>query len=176
MIIFPSHPSFKTLLPLSITWRSFRSVAWSNAPQRCTWNRGHTRLIHHFPPTIASPAPPITPPKCSSFMHAPVSFHSCSFSLLYRSPPLLPHFLAFSHSFITEGIYPPNAPHQSTSSLTPRSVLQNTTWPRTYINYATARNIFLVLASKKSMADMDKFYISKWSDACYYFIVLNLHF
>lgn len=110
VIIFPPHPSFKTQLPLSITWRSFRSVAWSNAPQRCTWNRGHTRLIHHFPPTIASPAPPITPPKCSSFMHAPVSFHSCSFSLLYRSPPLLPHFLAFSRSFITEGIYPPNPP------------------------------------------------------------------
>lgn len=59
---FSSASLFKTLFPLSITWRLFRSVAWSNAPQRCTWNRGHAQLIHHFPPTIASPLPQSHPP------------------------------------------------------------------------------------------------------------------
>lgn len=54
---FLSASLFKTLFILSITWRSFRSVAWSNAPQRCTWNRGHAWLIHHFPSTIATPLP-----------------------------------------------------------------------------------------------------------------------
>lgn len=45
--------------------------------------------------------PPSTPPSpLYSFIHVPVSFHSCSVSPL-RPPHPSPHFLALSYSFIT---------------------------------------------------------------------------
>lgn len=119
---FSSASLFKTLFILSITWRSFRSVAWSNAPQRWERERPETEAMHGSSITFHPPSPPRSPtptPNCSSFMHAPVSFHSCSFSLLYCSPPLCPHFLAFSRSFITEGIYHPPVhlqPHNAFSA------------------------------------------------------------
>lgn len=107
---FSSPSLFKTLFPLSITWRSFRSVAWSNAPQRSTWNRGHAQLIHHFPPTNSSPLPQ-SHPHCSSFMHTPVSFHSCSVSLLYRSPSTTPFsFPGFLSLIYHRGNLPPPPP------------------------------------------------------------------
>lgn len=91
VIIFLSCLSFKLLFLLSITWWSFRSLAWSNTPQRFTWNRGHAQLIHHFP---FPPAPPISP----VFIHS----RSSLFSFMLCLPPLSPpHFLALSHSFIT---------------------------------------------------------------------------
>lgn len=83
---------FKTLFLLSITRWSFRSPAWSNTPQRFTWNRGHAQLIHH--------SPPATP------LHPSPLLHSCTFwslfiqvSILYLPPlpSLLISWLSRAH-------------------------------------------------------------------------------
>lgn len=118
MIIFPPHPSLRpcssSLLP------GDRLDLWCG--QMLPRDAPETEAMHGSSITFHPPSPPCSPtptPNCSSFMHAPVSFHSCSFSLLYRSPPLRPHFLAFSRSFITEGIYHPPVhlqPHNAFSA------------------------------------------------------------
>lgn len=101
VIIFPPHPSLNPCSPFLLPgdcldlWRG--QTLPRDAPE--------TEAMHGSSITFHPPSPPRSPnttPHCSSFMHAPVSFHSCSFSLLYRSPPLLPYFLAFSCSFITQ--------------------------------------------------------------------------
>lgn len=171
---FASASLFKTLFPLSITWRSFRSVVWSNAPQRCTWNRGHAPLIHHFPSTIA-PLLPESPP--------PTLVHSCTLWSLFIH--VLSHSsMAPHHSFLISWLSHAHLSQRESSPFSPVHLQPHNAFSATK-HYLTTHTYKLCNCKKhlpcvsfqKSMADMDKCYILKWLDAYYYyFITLNLHF